>query len=293
MSELEEYGNWANVPEHLKTKTGLGKMGLRVAKGQKPAAVKTHWHYSISDYDLYDMNEAVAKRKPTEKQLAALAKARAAALAVRTCDECGYVDSSKLSQRDGQYLCENCWFDRWLASTAEDAAEWAKKMLATEGALILDSETTGLDGEIVELAIIDMLGKELFNHRFRPVTEIESGATAVHGMTNEMLEDERDFCVYYDQLSLILEEAAVVVIYNASFDVARLRQTCRLHKQPDLKFKSDCAMEQYAAFVGDWHDYYESFTWQRLPGGDHTAVGDCRATLAVLQKMARGNDAGT
>jgi DNA polymerase-3 subunit epsilon len=28
---------------------------------------------------------------------------------------------------------------------------------------------------------------------------------------------------------------------------------------------------------------------QKLPGGDHSAIGDCRATLKVLEEMSRGS----
>ena len=178
MSEIVAYGNWADVPEHLKTKTGLGKMGLRLAKGQKPAAVKTHWHYNISDYDLYDMNEAVAKRKLTEKQLAALGKARAAALAVRTCEKCEGVEGSKIYKTAGKRLCERCLYWQMIWDAKETAVVWAKEMLTTERAVILDCETTGLNGEIIELAIIDMSGNVLFNQRFRPMTEIEMSAAS-------------------------------------------------------------------------------------------------------------------
>jgi DNA polymerase-3 subunit epsilon len=45
-------------------------------------------------------------------------------------------------------------------------------------------------------------------------------------------------------------------------------------------------MHWYAQFVGDWNEYHGNYKWQRLPGGDHSALGDCRATLAVLKEMA-------
>ncbi|GGZ39657.1 hypothetical protein [Streptomyces bluensis] len=47
----------------------------------------------------------------------------------------------------------------------------------------------------------------------------------------------------------------------------------------------ECAMEQYAAFYGDWHDYFGSYTWQKL-GGGHRALGDTRAVIRRLEEMA-------
>lgn len=45
-------------------------------------------------------------------------------------------------------------------------------------------------------------------------------------------------------------------------------------------------MQWYSQFVGDWNDYYNNYRWQKLPSGDHSAIGDCRATLKVIEKMA-------
>ena len=288
MSELIEYDCWEGVPDHLKTKTGLGKLGLRLAKGQTAAARKTHWDYGVPTYALYDVGEAVPKRTMTAAQKEALERARAAALVVRSCERCGRVEGSKIYRTDGRRHCEGCVHGQMLAAAKQMARDWARQMLATEGAVILDTETTGLNGEVIELAVIDMVGNELFNRRFRPLMRIEPGATAVHGLTAEILKEESDFCLLYDEVSRVLAEAAVVVIYNAAFDLARLAETCEVHKLAplDIVLKGECAMEKYAGFVGDWSDYHESFRWQSLLGGDHSAVGDCRAALAVLREMA-------
>jgi DNA polymerase III subunit epsilon len=48
----------------------------------------------------------------------------------------------------------------------------------------------------------------------------------------------------------------------------------------------ECAMLAYSDWIGNWNEYHGNNRWQRLPGGDHTALGDCRATLKVLRKIA-------
>jgi DNA polymerase-3 subunit epsilon len=59
---------------------------------------------------------------------------------------------------------------------------------------------------------------------------------------------------------------------------------------PDLNLDQlvtvHCAMQWYAQYVGEWHDYWGNYRWQRLPGGDHSALGDARATLSLLKRMA-------
>ena len=66
---MKEYPRWDEVPDNLKTKTQLGKLGLRLARGQEAVALKTHWKVNIPDYSLYDIAQAVPKRKSSKAQL--------------------------------------------------------------------------------------------------------------------------------------------------------------------------------------------------------------------------------
>ena len=47
-----------------------------------------------------------------------------------------------------------------------------------------------------------------------------------------------------------------------------------------------CAMIAYSRFVGEWDSRKNDYRFQRLPSGDHSAAGDCRATLRLIQLMA-------
>ena len=78
---MTTYKGWDAIPDHLTTKTRLGKeLGLRLAKGQKPAGQVKVYAYGWRYYDLYDINDAVPKRKPTEAQLKHLENARRIAM---------------------------------------------------------------------------------------------------------------------------------------------------------------------------------------------------------------------
>lgn len=294
MSNLPNYGRWEDVPPNLKTKTQLGRDGLRPAKGQQPAAIKTHWNESIPTYDLYDVAQAVAKRVPTAAQLAAIEKAKAASLAARTCVQCGFVEQFGPRYRSKEYvidgLCPYCREAKERRADRLAAVEWAKEILARPvgRVLILDSETTGLEGEIVELAIIDLAGEVRFNGRFEPIQPMEEGATAVHGMTAEMLANEPAWSERYEEIKGILKAAELVLIYNADFDVMRLLWTCYWHGVKQFGFKSDCLMEWYSQYVNEWSEYWGDYKWQRL-GGGHDALGDCRAALDLLRRMAGGD----
>ena len=45
-------------------------------------------------------------------------------------------------------------------------------------------------------------------------------------------------------------------------------------------------MIMYARFIGEWASWKDDYKWQKLPGGDHTALGDCIATLNIIKEMA-------
>lgn len=170
------------------------------------------------------------------------------------------------------------------------AQAWAREMLAqTPGTvLILDTETCDLNGEIIELAIIDIEGNALYNQRFSPLTAIQPGALRVHGITLEMLRGEPFFASEHSTIKGVLDTAQLVLAYNAPFDVGCLHETCRLHLIPRFELVHDCIMRWYAKWYGERNG--NGYKWQKLTGGDHTALGDARAALALLHKMAAADE---
>jgi DNA polymerase-3 subunit epsilon len=287
------YDGWPNVPDNLKTKTGLSKMSLRpvdapVAQVKSWRKVRRGWE--PIHYDLYDVATAVAKRKATAAQREVLARGREIGLRLRTCEDCGRVMQDKTWLDDG--LCRYCRPERDLAdhiAEAHDAAvAWARLLLELGDFVILDSETTGLPGEIIELAVLSSAGETLINTRLNPIEEITAGATAVHGLTKADLCSAPRFPQLRQQLEETLASVAWVVIYNAGFDDACLRLTAQVHGAAPLVYRSVCAMEKYAEWCGEYSRYHQDFRWQPLRGGDHSAVGDCKATLALLEEMANG-----
>lgn len=289
---LSTYSRWEDVPDGLKTRTQLGQMGLKPGKEQQPAAIKTHWNYKIPDYDLYDVSLAIPKKPLSEAQKQAIEKAQAASLAARTCRGCGIVEELGQHYRHKLYIrngyCPRCRERKEHLQDIEDAITWATEILAmpADKVFVMDTETTGLDGEIIDLAITDLSGNVLFNSHFKPLTEIEPGATAIHGLTVDSLRDAPLWTETYPQLVTLLHSADLILIYNASFDTARISYTCQLHGVDDIEFKYDCLMLWYAQYVNDWSSYWKSYRWQPLYGGDHTALGDCKAALETLRRMA-------
>lgn len=90
--------------------------------------------------------------------------------------------------------------------------------------LLLDTETTGLgsDAEICQIAIISSNGEVLLDTLVKPMRLIPHEATAIHGITNDMVADAPMFPL--DTIYEILSGRDVVV-YNESYDRSMLYQS--------------------------------------------------------------------
>jgi DNA polymerase-3 subunit epsilon len=185
MEPLVHYHRWEDIPPHLQTRTQLARQGLRPARGQEPAAlIERSYRGDTWTYDLYDVGQAIPKRQPTPAQLAALETARQRAHHARyygTCGMCGDTEVPReVLAKFGQ--CWACQAAEKEAQRQEDEAaarRWARRMLRDPRALVLDTETTDLDGEVIEIALLTMQGEVLFESLVRPVGEISPGAQAV------------------------------------------------------------------------------------------------------------------
>jgi hypothetical protein len=198
-----------------------------------------------------------------------------------------------------------------LAAARAEASAWAREALSDPHAVILDTETTGLkDSYAVQLAVITVTGTVLMDTLLNPQMAIPAEATAIHGITDEMVADAPLFADVLEDLADALHGRRVV-IYNASFDTGVLLRELDRHyratdprpePEPDRAGRHpsserwmrrlgrvECAMETYAAFAGRWHDRFGDFTWQPL-GGGHQALADCQMVITRLKEMAAADE---
>ena len=175
-----------------------------------------------------------------------------------------------------------------------NATTWERFLLARDpdSWAILDTETTGLGlhAEVVQIGIINGRGNApMDNVLVRPTVPIEPEAVHVHYISEAMVANAPSFADVPPRLRDAVRNR-LLVIYNADYDLRLLVQSAMAHGvMPYLPHGGyDCAMLRYAEWVGKWNDYHGSFRWQKLEGGDHSALGDCAATLAVIEKMAGG-----
>jgi DNA polymerase III subunit epsilon len=174
----------------------------------------------------------------------------------------------------------------------EDAVRWARSLLLKGDFVVLDSETTGLGNPIdfVEVGVLSARGEPLFDSLIRPSCRVEPGASRVHGHTTQSLSGEKCFVEVYPDL-LDVMWAKRVIVYNASYDrrvwdaaVGRLGARAALAGE---LAPWECAMRAFAAYVGQ-RSKRGGYKNQKLVGGDHTALGDARATLRLIERMAEG-----
>lgn len=159
------------------------------------------------------------------------------------------------------------------------ALRWKTRLAATwllhTNAVILDVETTGFDGRICEIAVLDTTGRVLLDTLVDPQTPIPDEATAVHGITKRDVAGTPTWAQIAPRVEQLLT-GRTVIAYNAPFDQGRIRaEQQRLGRAAPGRWW--CLMRARAAVDGG--------AWQALTGG-HRAAGDCRAALTVLGDIA-------
>jgi DNA polymerase-3 subunit epsilon len=174
------------------------------------------------------------------------------------------------------------------------AVEWARNLMVSRDFVIFDSETTGLSSPVdfVEIAVVAPTGETLVDSLLMPSCRIEPGARAIHGHSAKSLSGApRFFEIYPDLLEALYGRR--VVVFNASYD-QRVWDTAvrNLGARGALAGELprwECAMRQYARFVGEPAKRgSRGYRPQKLPGGNHTALGDALATLRLIEGMAAG-----
>src|SRR5215211_7810560 len=183
--------------------------------------------------------------------------------------------------------------DRFTNPDRVAAVEWARDLTVSGDFVVFDSETTGLSSPVdfVEIAVVDPAGQTLFDSLLKPSCRIEARARAVHGHSAKSLSGAPRFLEVYPDLLEVLCRRRVMV-FNASYD-RRVWDTVVRHLGARGALAGElprweCAMRQYARFVGEPTKRGRGYRPQKLPGGDHTALDDALAPLRLIEQMAAG-----
>jgi len=101
--------------------------------------------------------------------------------------------------------------------------------------VVLDTETTGLEPSaghrIIEIGCVEIINRRItqnhWHHYLQPDREIDEGAFAVHGISNDFLQDKPRFAELADDF-LDYIRGAELIIHNAPFDVGFLNHELAL-----------------------------------------------------------------
>jgi len=121
--------------------------------------------------------------------------------------------------------------------------------------IVLDTETTGLDTRdghrIVEIGCVEMSQRRLTGNNkhiyLQPDRDIDPGAMAIHGITNEFLIDKPRFAHIAAELRDYLM-GAELIIHNAPFDVGFLEYEFALCDMP-LELAKVCTVTDTLAMA--------------------------------------------
>lgn len=185
---------------------------------------------------------------------------------------------------------------------------WSRLMLEPGKAVILDTETTGLRGEVIQLGVIDTTGQVLADTLIKPTrgTKVEKGAYDVHGIGDDMLKNAPTFEDVWRYVAPALKDK-VIIAYNKKFDAARMKATLAKNNIIDPWFSAatwKCAMLVYADWRNEWNNWGKGTKWHKLTDAcerhdltvnveAHDAVGDCLRTLGIIQIMAGQRENGS
>lgn len=170
--------------------------------------------------------------------------------------------------------------------------------------IVLDTETTGLEvalgHRVIELAAVEISNRRITDQHFHcylnPEREIDRGALAIHGITDEFLQDKPRFADIAPEF-LDFIAGAELIIHNAPFDVGFLNHELGLIGQPPLE--QLCAkITDTLRMAKDLHPgkrnsldaLCERYQVDNSQRSLHGALLDARLLAEVYLAMTRGQD---
>ncbi|WP_278911573.1 hypothetical protein [Deinococcus wulumuqiensis] len=169
------------------------------------------------------------------------------------------------------------------------------------GVNLLDVETTGLDGRVWQLALVDSR-----THAPLLVLSCDPGPDCEWSEVAETMQRKQgvypgDFPPAEAFGGAVWEtlEKHALVIWNDTFELGALARTWPLGEGRSLQLTTSCAMRAYAPIYGQWSESkqdwkyasldaalkHEGVDTSRLPAA-HSAYGDCVRLAALIEAVA-------
>lgn len=104
--------------------------------------------------------------------------------------------------------------------------------------IVLDTETTGIKVEeghrVIEIGCVELINRKLtgayFHQYINPTRAVDPGAFAVHGLSNQFLEDKPLFEIISETFVEFVS-GAELIIHNAPFDLGFLNNELKLTRK--------------------------------------------------------------
>lgn len=174
---------------------------------------------------------------------------------------------------------------------------WAQAVTANPHTLFLDTETLGKekDAEICDIGLVRIDGTVELDQLIKPTIPIPADASAIHGITNEMVADAPTWEEFWPLSDVLF--SGPLVVFNAGYDVPILKHAFKcVGSEPVIE--AQCAMLEFARYMGV-PGFKGQWKWHRLdiacaefgiqPGG-HRALADAEACRQVVIAMAGGQE---
>lgn len=165
--------------------------------------------------------------------------------------------------------------DLHLPEREKEALDQLKSWATWGGWVVLDTETTGLDGHVIEISVLTAGGEVLIDtlvqSEHKSLTEEARG---IHGITEEDLADAPRWEKVWPELRRVVTGKEVLA-YNAQFDAERITETLQDHDIiGDLDgymgsafpwpHAVNCIMAPYIRARSRWDDEKERYDWISL-----------------------------
>lgn len=160
--------------------------------------------------------------------------------------------------------------------------------------VFLDTETTGLDGEIVEIACLSGTGKVLINTLVYPKGEIPAEASAVHHIDTSTYPEDHDplleWPVVLEKVRSIIA-GKMVVAYNAIFDRKVMHITSESHDLAEETHKDLSTIAEWVCLMKAYREWSRGgpyLSLEEVSGVEaqtHRALEDCELARAVWLRM--------
>lgn len=181
-----------------------------------------------------------------------------------------------------------------MTESQKEAKKTAENLLGGDY-VFADTETTGVTNkdQVVEFAFADNTGTMIYHSYYHPTVPMNPEATAVSGITDEMLADKPRFRDEWENIKNILN-GRKLVFYNLSFDERMLRKTAEVFNIPknevdDIFSGATCSMLLYSKYLG-------ISPWIKMEEGahaeginivqDHLADSDVSMMVKLLEAVA-------